>query len=172
MTQLDLLATSPADRSEPSAHAPNAHAEFLNDSNVRPTVGQTTDQAPADQADQAVPAVGPGSRPWTRGPRDRARLGDPRNRPDRDGFHRYRGSGRRGPPGAAKAADEALAMALDELAGAREELRQAYATPPDERQARREALASALSKVALAGRFCDQLLIAHGRTPPDCEPGP
>lgn len=91
-------------------------------------------------------------------------------RRDAEGTRRYRGSrGRRGPAGAAKIADEHIAMALAELAGARRELAAAYATPTEERQARREAFAGALAKIALAGRFVDQVLIAHGSLPSDCE---
>jgi hypothetical protein len=170
--QLDLRPPTPAAGSDASDQAPDATGGFLNDSEVRPTVVQTPDQAPTDQV---RPNVGPGSRPWSRGPRAREKLGDPRHRPDGSGFHRFRGQGRRGPPAAAKALDEHLAMACDELVAAREQLAAAYAMPTEEREeraARREAFKTALAKLALAGRFVDDVILRHGGTPPDCEPAP
>jgi hypothetical protein len=99
---------------------------------------------------------------------DATAAADPFRR-DNDGYRRFRGGPRRGPHGAAKTSDEDLHLAITTLVDAREDLAAAYQLPTSERRQRREAFRAALAKVGLAGRFVDQVVMKHGREPPDCE---
>jgi hypothetical protein len=81
-------------------------------------------------------------------------------RKDGDGWERYRGKGRRGPPPITKVADEDLAAAERELAKARAALAY-YASPEVQEQGRiaKQGVKNvAIAQLALAARFVDQIV--------------
>jgi len=87
---------------------------------------------------------------------------DPEN-----GAARYTGRGKRGGPSHEEADDGDLADAIRELCAARAMLGEAYRMTGG--RARREAIAAAVAKAALAGRFVDDLVLRRGGRCPDVE---
>lgn len=81
---------------------------------------------------------------------------------------RFRGRGVKGPPPASTSDLGDVRLAIRELEGAHADLVAAYALPPSVQ--RRAAVKAAIGRVALAGRFCDSVVLRRGGRCGDVEP--
>lgn len=84
-------------------------------------------------------------------------------------WRRYRGQDAKGAPAAAVVDDTDLALAVKEIVAARAMLAEAHRIDEGRKsRTRREAVATAVAKLALASRAIDEVVLRRGGEPGDC----